>query len=190
MQVNEYSDQFWNKQNCGGQARAATDITCIVIHSTEGLTALGGAQTLTSRPDATVQIVVDDDHTFRICPELKVPCGVMDVNSWTLHIEQAGFARWTKKTWLHRAKTIQRAAFWTAYWQWKYDIPNTYLSTQDINSGARRGWTTHNNLSLSKVSASTHTDPGPHYPIARFVTYVGFYKLSLRLFRKPRPVEA
>lgn len=189
MRTTEFSDQFYNKQNCGGQPRRATDITCIVLHSTEGPTALGGAQTLTTRPDATVEIVVDDDHTYRICPELKIPCGVKDVNTWTLHIEQAGYAHWSKKAWLRRVKTIQRAAFWTAYWQTKYDIPNKFLTTQDIDSGARRGWTTHNNLSLSQVSSSTHSDPGPHWPRSRFLAYVGFYKLSMKLFRT-RPREA
>lgn len=181
MQTNEYSDAFFNKQKCSGGSRTPSEITCVVIHDTEGTTASGGAYTLTTRTDASTQLVCDDSTTFRIVPELTVPCGVRDVNSWTLHIEQAGIASWSEKTWRTKVKTIQRAAFWTAFWMKKFNIPAHFLTTLEINAGKRKGYTSHNNLSQSSVSSSTHTDPGPNYPWALFRNLLAFYRLGLKL---------
>lgn len=190
MLTNEYSDSFYNKQKCSGGSRTPSEISCVVIHDTEGTTASGGAHTLTTRTDASTQLVCDDSVTYRIVPELTVPCGVRDVNSWTLHIEQAGIASWSERTWRTKVKTIQRAAFWTAFWMKKFDIPAHFLTTPEINAGKRKGYTSHNNLSLSSVSSSTHTDPGPNYPWALFRNLLAFYRLGFRLglVKGPRKV--
>ena len=187
MKTNEYSDEFRNRQECDGGFRDMRDVTCIVLHSTQGPTARGGALTLTSRPDASVQIVLDNEECYRIVADNVVPCGVRDVNSWTLHIEQAGFAEWSKGEWMKHRRTIQRAAFWTALWERRYRIPHRFLTTADLDAGRRRGWTTHNELSQSDISSSTHWDPGPRWPALLFTSYVRFYKLSYALFRNPKP---
>jgi N-acetylmuramoyl-L-alanine amidase-like protein len=189
VQVHEYSDKYLNKQKCGGGPRDGKP-TCIVLHSTEGPTAEGGAKTLTTRPDASAHIVVGDTETFRIVPSPKYACGVKDVNDWTLHIEQAGFAKWKKREWLTHIGTIRRAAFWTAVWMKQYGIPAHFLTTQDLNDGKRRGFTYHRFLSLSDVSSSTHWDPGYHYPMVTFMALLTYYRLRRKLFGGPKPQEA
>jgi hypothetical protein len=96
---------------------------------------------------------------------------VQEPNDWTLNIEQAGFAAWSRRAWLKRLNTVKRAAFWTAWWCKKYDIPRRYRSTKALNNGKRRGWTTHAALAASKWSSSTHTDPGPNYPLFGKVSF-------------------
>lgn len=193
MRIAQYSDQFYNKQKCDQGVRSADMIVLIVIHDTEGYSAESGATTLTTRTDASTQLCVDDDNTFRIVPELHIQCGVKSYNTTTIHIEQTGFSKWRKAEWIKHLKTIQRAAYWAAHWSLKYEIPPKFRTTVELNAGKVRGITTHNNLSLSKLSDSTHTDPGLNYPLVghrSFMALLRFYRLGLKARIVPGPKEA
>ena len=189
MRVNEYSDRFFDKYQC---AVSQTAIKLVVIHSTEGSTAEGGAATLSSQSDVSAHLCVGQGVTYRIVPEHLGSCTVREANPWTLNIEQAGFAAWSRKAWLRRFDTVKRAAFWTAHWQLKYNILKRYRSTKALNAGKTHGWTTHAALARSKWSSSTHTDPGPNYPLFGRVSFSALllaYRVALRL-HKIRPVKA
>lgn len=161
MKIHEYSDRFFGKQHC---AVSQTAIKLVVIHSTEGSTAEGGAATLCGE-NVSAHLCVGEGQTFRIVPEHLGSCTVQEPNAWTLNIEQAGFAYWSRKMWLRHIDTIRRTAFWIAWWQKKYGIPNRFRSTTALNNGKLQGWTTHGALAASKWSSSTHTDPGSNYPL-------------------------
>lgn len=192
MRLSDFSSRYFGKAVNGGK-RPASDITTIVIHDTEGPTAEGGARTLTTRTDASAHLVVDDDNTFRLLAD--------DVVAWTqrwnqhaLAIEQAGYARWSLRTWLSHLMTIRRAAYWSAYWCSLYKIPVRWRSTEDLNAGQTHGLTSHNNVSRSTLSDSTHTDPGPNYPIRGKTSYMALVKVyrarfATRSIRAPRSRE-
>jgi len=187
MRVNEFSDKYFGKQKC---AVSQTAIKLIVIHSTEGSTPEGGANTLSTRSDVSAHLCVGQGATYRIVPEHLGACTVREANPWTLNIEQAGFAYWSRRAWLKRVNTIKRAAFWTAWWCKKYKIPRRYRSTKALNAGKLHGWTTHAALARSKWSSSTHTDPGPNYPLFGRVSFAGLltaYYASIRLRKRPKP---
>src|SRR6266508_1878210 len=107
----EYDDRYFRKQHC---AVSQTAIKLIVLHSTEGPTAEGGAITLSSSSDVSAHLCVGEGVTYRIVPEWLGSCTVQEPNDWTLNIEQVGFAAWSRKKWLQHLNTIKRAAFWTA----------------------------------------------------------------------------
>ncbi len=182
MRLYEFSTDFEGLAVNGGP-RPASDITTVVIHSTEGTTAAGGAHTLTTRTDASSHLVLDDDTTYRLLGDLTVAY-TQKWNQHALAIEQAGMSAWSLKTWLSHLQTIRRAAYWTAYWCHRYSIPVRWLSVADLNAGRIHGVTSHNNVSLSNLSDSTHTDPGPNYPYAGSKTsFMYLSKLYLGRFR-------
>jgi N-acetyl-anhydromuramyl-L-alanine amidase AmpD len=185
MRLNQYSTAYAGKAHNGGPRKLDT-ITTIVIHDTEGATDEGGAVTLTTRTDASSHLVMDDDSCYRLLGDGIVAWTQM-WNETALSIEQAGFASWYTKQWMEHDKMIKRCAYWTAHWCSKYDIPRKWLSVTDLNEGRIKGITSHNNVSLSNLSESTHTDPGPHYPYDEFMKYVKSYFFRLRTRSIPTP---
>src|SRR3990167_8959704 len=86
MRLDEVSREFGI--TCSGGKRARSDATCVVIHQTGGATARGAASYLSTRPDGSVHIIVDDTEAYLTAPISRIACGVKDVNAWTVHIEQ------------------------------------------------------------------------------------------------------
>jgi hypothetical protein len=164
----EYDDRYFRQQHC---AVSQTAIKLVVLHSTEGPTAEGGAITLSSSSDVSAHLCVGKGVTYRIVPEWLGSCTVQEPNDWTLNIEQVGFAAWSRKKWLQHLNTIKRAAFWTAWWCKKHKLPRRFRNAKALDAGEIRGYTTHAQLSLSKWSSSTHTDPGPNYPLFGNVSF-------------------
>lgn len=185
MRVNDYSDKFF-RSRCS-VTRTAQKL--IVVHSTEGSTPEGGATTLSGSTDVSAHLCVGQGVTYRIVPEDRGSCTVREPNPWTLNIEQAGFAAWARWRWLKNLDTIKRTAFWIAWWQKKYGLPNRFRSTTALNAGKTKGWTTHGALAASKWSSSTHTDPGTNYPLFGKVSLsalILYYRGRIRVGMKPR----
>jgi N-acetyl-anhydromuramyl-L-alanine amidase AmpD len=185
MKLSQYSTAYAGKAHNGGP-RQLSEITTVVIHDTEGATDEGGAITLTTRTDASSHLVLDDDSCYRLLGD-GIVAWTQQWNQTALAIEQAGFASWSTATWLDHDKMLRRAAYWTAWWCLRYDLPREWLDVTDLNAGKIRGITSHNNVSLSNLSASTHTDPGPHYPYDQFMKFVRYYYWRLKRHLVPRP---
>ena len=109
------------------------------------------------------------------------------MNTNGFHIEQAGFASWTRAEWMAHDRTIIRAAYKAALRCRWYKIPPRILDAKalladfgvvDPQSGIPHqpgslegGIVTH--ATISQVyHESTHTDPGPEYPLDYFHTEV------------------
>src|SRR6266508_5012108 len=89
VKIYEYDDRYFGKQHC---AVSQTAIKLVVLHSTEGPSAEGGAITLSSRSDVSAHLCVGEGVTYRIVPEWLGSCTVQEPNDWTLNIEQVGRA--------------------------------------------------------------------------------------------------
>jgi hypothetical protein len=186
VKIYEYDDRYFRKQHC---AVSQTAIKLVVLHSTEGPTAEGGAITLSGSSDVSAHLCAGEGVTYRIVPEWLGSCTVQEPNDWTLNIEQVGFAAWSRKKWLQHLNTIKRAAFWTAWWCKKYKLPGRFRNAKALDAGTIRGYTTHAQLSLSKWSSSTHTDPGPNYPLFGKVSFRAlllYYRGRIAAGLKPR----
>lgn len=147
----------------------------IVIHSTESPNDKGSARNVASyfsRPstEASVHTVMDDYECYRCLPDMVIPWGAPPFNSRGLHIEQCGYAKWTRPEWMRHRATIDRTARAAAYWAKAYRIPIRWL-TPAACKAYRSGITSHANVSAA-FGQSDHTDPGSGYPYDYFLTKV------------------
>ena len=152
----------------------------IVIHSTESPNHKGTARNVAfyfSKPisadlPASAHRVVDDYECYKTLPDNVIPWAAPPFNSRGLHIEQCGYAKWSRNEWFKHGETISHAARLAAQWAIAYDIPVTWLTVAGCKAH-RAGITSHRNVSLA-FGKSTHSDPGDptgnkHYPYDFFM---------------------
>jgi len=151
--------------------RPVSGITHIVIHSTEGATAAGGASWFTS-PDSkgSAHLVVDDAECFRTLDDEIIPFGAPGVNTNGFHIEHAGFAKWSRRKWMRHEQTLKRGAFKAAFHAKKFDVPMVLLTADDLKRG-KSGFVTHATASEA-FTPGGHTDPGDGFPLDHYMRLV------------------
>jgi len=162
--------------------RTAASIKHVVIHSTEGGTAESNARFFATTAEASTQLVVDDKECYRCVPDLVIPWGAPGVNSDGLHIENCGFARWSREEWLAHDQTLRRSAAQAAKWSWQYKIPRRWLTVTELQSGAK-GFCCHVDATQAFPNNSGHTDPGPNFPRDVYMGYVNEYYAEIRAAR-------
>jgi hypothetical protein len=160
-----------------GGTRTRTSV--IVIHSTEGPTAAGAAAWFADkRSSGSTQLIVDDSSTFRPLDDETIAYGAHPYNQIGVHLEIAGFAKWTREEWLARDARLRRAARVVAYWCCKYEIPAVLLEDADVAAWAksgieRKGITTHAACARgAHPKGGDHWDPGPEFPLDVLLAYV------------------
>ncbi len=170
--------------------RMQRSIRYIVLHSTEGGTARSVAEYfMQPSSGGSANLIVDDFECYRCLGDNVAPWGAPPLNTHGLHIEQAGYAAWPRWRWLLHRNTVRRAAYKAALRHKWYSIPVRVLDVEalidDFGSyvaveGAeprfepgplRGGIVTHKTISAAYHQTS-HTDPGPGYPLDLFVKYV------------------
>lgn len=177
------SKQHFPAKRASGR-RPLSQIKWIVIHSTEGGTALGAAMWFRN-PTAggSAHLCLDDDFCYRTLGDDVIPWGAQGANYHGFHIEQAGFARWIATMWskTHR-RTLMRSAYKTALHCRRYGIPVRFVTAAQLKQGVS-GITTHNEC--SKAFGGTHWDPGSGWPRRLFMTMVrGYFNGPLRKVKK------
>lgn len=94
-------------------------------------------------------------------------------NRFSIGIEHDGFSKQTREEWLDPQlglKTLTISAALTRELCAHFDVPIVWLSVQDLLAG-KRGITSHNNVSIA-WKQSTHTDPGPQFPVDTYLDLV------------------
>lgn len=151
----------------------------IVLHDTEG----GNAESIAryfSSPLAggSTHLVVDDNDCYRCLTNDQIPWGAQGANYQGFHIEQCGYARWTRTEWLKHMTMLRRAAYKTALHCVLFNIPVRFVKADDLNAG-KKGITTH--VECSKAFGGDHSDPGPGWPRFLFMGMVKAYSARFRL---------
>ena len=172
-----------------GERRQAA-IRYIVLHSTEGDTALGAAEYLmTPAAGGSANIVVDDTVCYRLLNDTVIPWGAPPLNTNGFHIEQAGYAAWTRAEWFAHTPTIVRAAYKAAVRCRLYKIPARVLDAGALESdfgelpadnaggvptlpGPMHGGIVTHATVTAAYHQSDHTDPGSAYPIDVFMQHL------------------
>jgi hypothetical protein len=150
--------------------RPVSSIDLVVIHSTEGPTAAGGASWFADNDSkGSAHLVVDDAICYRTLEDAVIPWGAPGANTRGFHIEHAGLSAWNRQKWLSHEQTLRRGAFKAAFHAVKFGIPIKLLSANDLRHG-RSGFVTHN--TVSEVFHGDHTDPGPGFPLDHFMQLV------------------
>lgn len=162
MKVYEFSNKYKGVK-CNGGKRAKRSIKWVVIHDTEGSSAEGAAAYLKDRPDGSAHVVLGENDAWVLASPSTITCGTGGFNSPTYHIEQPGFAHYSRAQWLRNFRQLRRVAYWTAAMCYRLDLPARYRTAQDLRAG-RAGYTTHARVTESGLGTTTHVDPGRHYP--------------------------
>lgn len=164
--------QYEAIHNSGKRSIAA--ITNIVIHSTEGETAEGAASWFANPASAgSAHMVLSDDVCFITLPETLVPWAAPPWNTRGYHVEIAGFAAWTAKEWEAHEKRIINAAEKVAYRCHRYQVNPIWLDEFQVHR-EDHGITSHRIID-EVFHQSTHTDPGPNFPVPMFMEAVDWY---------------
>lgn len=154
--------------------RLLAAVKWIVMHSTEGDTALGAAAWFANPSSGgSAHLCIDDKHCFRTLGDEFVPWGAPGANTNGFHIEQAGYAKWTNLVWSgkHR-QTLERAAYKAALHCRKFGIPPYFVGAADLKQG-KPGITTHKEC--SSAFGGTHWDPGTGWPRYAFMVRVRYH---------------
>lgn len=165
--------------------RPLSDIKNVVIHSTEGSTALGAAGWF-ANPDSegSANMVVDSNVSYRTLEDNEIPWAAPGINTQGYHIEFAGYAAWTRERWLENRDELKRGAYKTALRLRAYKLPARWVGPIGLRLG-RKGLTTHRAASYAwpvlARKSGFHTDPGLGFPRDVFLTYVQNYLAQLDL---------
>jgi hypothetical protein len=160
--------------------RTAAQVRYIVLHDTEGDTALSAARYFTTPASGgSSNLVVDDNVCYRVLDDLVIPWGAPPLNASGFHIEQAGYAAWTRNEWLAHEATIDRAAFKASLRCTRFKIPPVQLNVAQLRSDFAKhephgGVVTHATISTA-FGESDHHDPGSGYPIDVFLEKLAGY---------------
>lgn len=157
-----------------GGIRSSNQIRYIVLHTTEGETAVGAASwfatpNLPPSRQGSSNLIVSDDICFRVLSDNVIPYAAPPLNTIGFHIEIVGFSHWTGTEWSAHYKRVYNAAWRSAIRCKDYKIPvifrdSEYLRTEPSGSGI----TTH--AEISKAFGQTnHTDPGINFPMPMFL---------------------
>lgn len=152
----------------------------VVLHCMEAAetstTAERCAQYLATLPDdvpkKSTHYCVDSDTVIQGVPDHMIAYHAPGLNQTGIGIEHAGYARQTREEWLDAfgqrmlGLSVQLCA--RLCLQWK--IPATFARAADLQLG-RPGITTHREVTAA-FGKSTHSDPGPNFPIAWYVERV------------------
>lgn len=154
------------------------NIDVIVVHSMEYPEKPTAAEDIAryfARTDtkASAHYCCDNNSTVQCVHDRDVAFHAPGANRNGIGIEHAGYARQATAEWLDTFSLPMlrdQSAPLTALLCREYSIPVVWLNVDDLRSGAR-GITSHHNVSLA-FGQSTHTDPGPGFPISLYLDMV------------------
>ena len=115
---------------------------------------------------------VDADTVVQCVREKDIAWHARGGNTSSIGVELAGFARQTREDWAdaYSTATLGRAAGVVAGSCRRHRIPVRWLVAADLVAG-RRGITGHAEVSKA-FGKSDHWDPGPAFPVQRFLGMV------------------
>lgn len=122
---------------------------------------------------ASAHYCVDSDTVVQCVPDRFVALAAPGANLAGLQIELAGYARQTAKEWADEYSTrmLWLAAQLVARKCRERSIPCEFVPASRLVQPRPRGITTHFEVSQA-FHRSDHTDPGPHFPMPRFIEQV------------------
>jgi hypothetical protein len=108
-----------------------------------------------------------------------IPWGAPPLNTAGFHIEQAGYAAWSRAQWLEHRTTVDRAAYKASLRCTRFKIPVRLLNVAQLRADFAQhhpggGVVTHATVSAA-FQESTHTDPGHGYPLDLFMQKLAFH---------------
>lgn len=152
----------------GWAERTAIDV--IVLHSAEtgefhsSAEAVANYFKIGGPLPSSAHFTCDDDSIVQSVKEKDVAFHAPGVNSRSLGIEQAGYAKQTRDEWLdpYGQRMLRMVAKLVASKAKQYSVPLVWLTPADLVAG-KRGLCMHVDVT-NAFHKSTHVDAGPGYP--------------------------
>lgn len=165
------------------QSERRSPVLAVAVHTTEGNNVpgtgdLAGVRSWFDNPasDASAHLGIDNEgHSEVWVHSNKKAWTILDANPWTLNIEFVGRASQPRSAWTDAE--LKKGAQWAAYWGIKYGIPAQSGNVRNVNGlcvCTRKGIITH--LDVTKAGFGSHVDPGPGFPMSRFIQLTQYYK--------------
>jgi N-acetyl-anhydromuramyl-L-alanine amidase AmpD len=168
----------------GNQAHtsgAMGTVDLVVIHATVSPCKVGGARQnaayfQSADAGGLAHYIVDPAEVVQACKETVACWHAPPVNDRAIGVElcdpQSGLdSRWGNAA--HKAMLALAAPLFADICH-RHNIPKVYVDHQSLLRG-ERGITTHHDVTLA-WHKSTHTDPGPAFPMGAFITAVNGHK--------------
>lgn len=186
----------YRAKNTSG-SRPTSRIAYFVVHDAEAPNPTGAAEGVgayfQSGNGGSTHYGVDNDSTQRYLPETAICWGAPPLNVTGIHMELAGLARYSRNVWLRTYGPMLRRAGWLIRSRCAaHGIPTRALSTAELKARGpypakgRGGIVTHRQIS-AVWHQTTHTDPGPDFPMDVLLAWVAYYQQPLAR-RRGRPV--
>lgn len=151
-------------------------IRWIVLHSMEAPEASSTAERCAAyfanmppgtprEKQASAHYCVDSDSVVQCVPDHLVAFHARGLNEDSIGIEHAGFARQTREEWLDDfgRRMLGLSVALAARLCARYSIPPVIVGAAELIAG-RPGIITHSEVNLA-LSQSSHSDPGPGFPL-------------------------
>lgn len=124
-------------------------------------------------PRASAHYCVDSDEVICSVPPDRIAWHAPGANKHGIGIEHAGFARQTRMQWLDDYSFLMLAlsSKLSAWLCQRFKIPVQFVAAEQLRRGMP-GITTHWEVTRAFPDLGTHTDPGPHFPINDYMTWV------------------
>lgn len=152
-------------------------IDLVVIHTMETPERPGAAEAVAHwfsqpRSEVSAHYCVDADSIVQCVREVDIAWHARGANGRSIGVELAGFAKQTADRWgdAYSRAMLRRAARLVAEICERHDIPPVWLDADDLRDG-RPGITGHAQVS-DAFERTDHWDPGPAFPVERFLRLV------------------
>lgn len=124
----------------------------------------------TLKRTASAHFCIDADSVVQCVPENRVAFHAPGVNTFSIGLEHAGYARQTQGQWLddYSRKTLFISLFVAADLCRRHGIQPIFRTAADLRAGRTNGITTHAEVSKA-FRKSDHWDPGPNFPIHFYI---------------------
>lgn len=121
------------------------------------------AATNTSRASAHYNI--DNNSIVQSVRDEDTAWGAGNVNSYSIHLEHAGFASQSRAQWLdaYSIAMLRLSANLSASLCHKFGIARKHLTNSELLAG-HPGFVSHRQVTQTYGPAGGHTDPGPNWP--------------------------
>ncbi len=159
-----------------------TEMKWGVIHSMEGAESATKAESVSQwfagensrfpAPKSSAHYAFDCDSVVQMVREKDVAWHAPGANRYGVGFEHAGRARQTTAQWLDafsRPMLMQSSWVMAAFCR-RWNLPIVFVDRHDVSAG-RRGITTHGEVTHA-FKKSTHTDPGPNFPMEWYLACV------------------
>lgn len=160
------------------RAGRTAPVRLVVLHTIEIVEIAAAAErcaqyfATVTKPQVSAHYCVDSDSIVQCVREEDTAFTAPGANHDGIQIEMAGFARQSPAEWAdpYSAAMLDRVVGLVAELCFRYALPVQFVDVPGLLSG-ERGITTHAAVSRA-WRRSTHTDPGPHFPMQAFLEAV------------------